>query len=82
MATSPDSGDGHRSAPRTDWRDSMREAGPYLHLGCGFAGAVVAFVMSGYFVDEWLGTSPLFILLGLVLAFIGIMAQIVKISNR
>lgn len=77
-----DSDSDYQSTSGADWRASLREAGPYLHLGCGFAGVVVTFVLGGLFIDQWLGTTPLFILLGLLLAFVGIMAQVIKVSNR
>ena len=36
-------------------------------FGWYFGGCVVGGVAAGYFVDKWLGTKPLFILIGLLL---------------
>jgi F0F1-type ATP synthase assembly protein I len=36
----------------------------YLALGLKFAGGVVLFTLGGYALDRWLGTTPLFILVG------------------
>ena len=35
----------------------------YLALGFEFAATVLASLFAGYYADDWLGTSPLFILL-------------------
>jgi F0F1-type ATP synthase assembly protein I len=36
----------------------------YSGLGCTFAAAVLAFMAGGWFVDRWLGLTPIFTLLG------------------
>ena len=38
----------------------------YLATGLRFAGGIVLFVVGGLFLDRWLHTSPLFILVGTV----------------
>jgi F0F1-type ATP synthase assembly protein I len=41
----------------------LGRAGQFLGVGFEFAGVVIACVIGGYYLDDYLGTSPLFILL-------------------
>lgn len=41
----------------------MVKAGRYAALGFEFAGIVVAGVLAGYYIDQHIGTPPLFTLL-------------------
>ncbi len=41
----------------------LARAGRFAGIGFEFAGIVVAAVISGYYVDSYLGTAPLFVLL-------------------
>lgn len=43
---------------------ALREAGPYLGLGTTLAATVLAGLGSGYWLDGWLETGPLFLLVG------------------
>ncbi len=38
----------------------------YTHvaLGCTFAGGIVLFLAAGWFLDRWLGVTPLFTIIG------------------
>jgi ATP synthase protein I len=36
----------------------------YVGLGCTFAGGVVLFAAAGFGLDRWLGTTPLFTVVG------------------
>ena len=36
----------------------------YLAMGLRFAGGIVVFLFGGFFLDRWLGTTPLFLLIG------------------
>ena len=53
----------------------------YLATGLRFAGGIVLFVVGGLFLDRWLGTSPLFILVGTVvgsgLSFLSVYRELV-----
>ncbi len=42
----------------------MVRVGAHLAYGLTFAGAVGLFALGGYYLDRWLGTSPLFVLVG------------------
>jgi F0F1-type ATP synthase assembly protein I len=50
--------------------DPMVRAGRFMAFGFEFAGTVVAGVISGYYLDKYVGTPPLFTLL-LTLAGMG-----------
>jgi ATP synthase protein I len=49
-----------------------------LHIGAGniFSSMIISGLLIGYFVDQWLGTTPLFMMLFAVLGFIGGMKKI------
>jgi len=53
----------------------------YFAAGIRFAGGVVLFVLGGFGLDRWLGTTPLFTvtgtLLGSVLSFVSIYRELV-----
>ncbi|MGH7476927.1 MAG: AtpZ/AtpI family protein [Longimicrobiales bacterium] len=44
------------------------DAGRYLGLGLSLALSVLLFLLGGWAVDRWLGTMPLFLIIG---AFVG-----------
>ena len=60
----------------------MHEAGPYLGLGLQIAGSMALFTGAGYFIDRALGTRPWGIIVGATLAFVGIIALVVRLGNR
>lgn len=45
----------------------MARVGAHLAHGLTFAGAVGLFALGGHFLDRWLGTTPLLVLLGALL---------------
>lgn len=49
-----------------------------LHIGAGniFSSMIISGLIIGYFVDQWLGMTPLFMMLFAVLGFIGGMKKI------
>jgi ATP synthase protein I len=55
---------------------SMGSLGALSAVGIAFVLAVVFGFLIGYFLDRWLGTSPLFIL---IFFFIGVAAGIVNV---
>lgn len=74
------SGKSSLSKPSADWRQSIREAGPYLGLGAQLAGTMVFFTVGGYFLDLWLGTPPWMTVAGAVVAVVGVFAQIFRMN--
>ena len=78
-----------RLGPREDppnaieaYAQGMHEAGPYLGLGLQIAGSMALFTGAGYFIDRALGTRPWGIIVGATLAFVGIIALVVRLGNR
>ena len=64
---------------------SMREAGPYFGLGIELTISMVFFVIVGYFADQWLGTAPWLLVLGIALSIVATgftLARVVRESNR
>jgi len=50
-------------------QSQLEKAGRFVALGTEFGVTVVAGVVLGYYLDEWLGTSPLFLLVVSLAAF-------------
>lgn len=57
---------------------AMGDAGPYLFVGIQIAGAMVLFVLGGYFLDERFGTSPWLLLAGCLLGMVAVVASLFK----
>src|SRR5436305_9391389 len=53
-------------------RNRLRLIGLSLQLGSTIVGALVIFLLGGIWLDRRLGTKPIFLLVGMVLAFIAI----------
>jgi F0F1-type ATP synthase assembly protein I len=63
----------------------MREAGPYFGLGIELTISMVFFVIVGYFADQWLGTTPWLLILGIALSIVATgftLGRVVRESNR
>lgn len=72
---------GNEAYQPTDWRESFREAAPYLGLGMQIAASMALFVGGGYLLDQWLGTLPWMTVLGAVAGLVGVVALIVRVSQ-
>jgi ATP synthase protein I len=63
-------------APRAPSGRELGEGYRYVGLGCTFAGGIVLFLAAGWGLDRWLGTTPLFTVLGMlagaVLSFLNV----------
>lgn len=51
-------------------------------LGLELAGSVLGGVALGYYLDEWLGTSPWFVLVGSLGGMIAAVSRMVVLSQR
>ncbi len=72
----PDYTDGMADPSKPSGPTSMGSLGALSAVGIAFVLAVVFGFLAGYFLDKWLGTSPLFIIL---FFFIGVAAGIVNV---
>lgn len=52
-------------------RDTLRSMGFAMQLGTSLAGPLVVFIIGGIFLDRWLNTAPVFILIGVLLGIAG-----------
>ena len=52
------------------FQENIRRAGPAASAGYGLVGAIVLLGGAGYAIDSWRGTSPWFLLSGLLLGII------------
>ena len=66
-----------------DDRDSqLVKAGRFAALGTEFGVTIVAGVVIGYYLDEWLGTSPLLMLVISMAAFGGSIYRMIAMLKR
>lgn len=67
--------------PRPDDRQ-FAAAGRYIALGSEFGVSIVAGVVAGWYLDEWLGTAPLFLLVLAIGAFAGALYRMIRSLDR
>jgi F0F1-type ATP synthase assembly protein I len=64
----------------------MGEGYKYVSLGLTFAGGIVVFLFVGFWLDRWLRTTPIFILvgtfLGTVLSFLSVYRKLQEEERR
>lgn len=66
-----------------DERESQAmKAGRLAAMGTEFGVSVVVGVVAGYYIDAWLGTSPLFLLVLSAAAFGGALYRMVTVLRR
>ncbi len=72
-----------------DVRKSIREAGEaqrksaaYMTVGIQIVAAFVLFVFGGYKLDSALGTTPIFMLIGVVLALIAMTTVLWRLASK
>jgi F0F1-type ATP synthase assembly protein I len=64
----PDPESGASSRPEPPHQPTVAAAAvEFLSLGLAAAVAILAAGAAGYFLDRWLGTSPIFVLIGVAL---------------
>jgi len=63
-------------------QDNMRRAGPAVAAGYTLLGAIIMLGGIGYAVDAWRGTSPWFLLTGLLLGLIIGFVELAKVLFR
>jgi F0F1-type ATP synthase assembly protein I len=58
----------------------------YLAMGLRFAGGIVVFMFAGFFLDRKLGTTPLFLLIGVLggagLGFLSVYRELMADEKR
>lgn len=54
----------------------------YLGLGAEIAASLLIPIMAGYYLDEYFGTSPVILLIGVLGAMIGFGFMIVRITKK
>lgn len=62
-------------------RTRLKLVGLSFQIGSTFVGAFALFMGGGFFLDRWLGTSPLFLMVGMLLAFVAIGYSLYEIAT-
>lgn len=60
----------------------LGKAGRFLALGFEFSGAVVGGMVIGFYVDGYLGTGPLFLVVVTVLGLVGAVYRLLWVLRR
>lgn len=83
--SSPKDKQSDKSSASSAFGSSMREAGPYFGLGIELTISMVFFVIVGYFADQWLGSAPWLLILGIALSIVATgftLGRVVRESNQ
>lgn len=63
-------------------QENVTRAAPAMAAAYGLVGAIFLFAAIGYGVDRWRGTSPWFLVGGLVLGVVVGFYELIKTTNR
>ncbi|MEJ7837899.1 MAG: AtpZ/AtpI family protein [Thermomicrobiales bacterium] len=61
-------------------RDDVQAAGAAQGLGCGIVASLIIFIGLGIFIDQRIGTMPLFTLIGVVIGLVGAGYQLYELT--
>jgi len=64
------------------WQNNLHDVSPYLTVGISLSGAVLFYVGVGYWVDRWLNTSPVYLLIGSGLGIVTFFIQFYRIVKQ
>lgn len=67
---------------QNSFRDSFREAGPYLTLGLELGLTMIVWSVIGYLLDRWLETTPWLTLSGVLVGMVSLFIQLVRVTKR
>lgn len=67
---------------KSDWREGLRAASPYLGLGMQLALAMAFFSGGGYLLDRWLGSTPWLTVVGGVVGMVAVFVQVIRVSKE
>lgn len=67
---------------QSSFRDSFREAGPYLTLGLELGLTMIVWSVIGYLLDRWLETTPWLTLLGVLVGMVSLFIQLARAAKR
>ena len=67
--------------PSPEERAGLGAAGVAAGLGCSIVVSVVLLIVGGVAVDDWLGTSPIFTLIGVVFALLSAGYQLYELAE-
>ena len=67
--------------PTPEQRAQLATAGTAAGMGCAIAATIVLCVIGGVLVDQWLDTTPVFILIGVALGLAGAGYQLWELAQ-
>ena len=68
-------------APTPEQRAQLATAGTAAGMGCAIAATIVLAVIGGVLLDQWLDTTPIFILIGVALGLAGAGYQLWELAQ-
>jgi len=82
---STDDGDPDGNLPEDQpesWSSALGSSSSFLGFGAQLAGSMLFYVVAGYLLDRWLGTSPWLIVIGAIVGMIAFFYQLARIAKR
>lgn len=67
--------------PTPEQRAQLATAGTAAGMGCSIAATIVLMVIGGVLLDQWLDTTPIFILIGVALGLAGAGYQLWELAQ-
>ena len=67
--------------PTPEQRTQLATAGTAAGMGCAIAATIVLMVIGGVLLDQWLDTTPVFILIGVALGLAGAGYQLWELAQ-
>ncbi len=67
--------------PAPEQRAQLATAGTAAGMGCSIAATIVLMVLGGVLLDQWLDTTPVFILIGVLLGLVGAGYQLWELAQ-
>jgi len=67
---------------QADLARAYRSLGTYIGLGAQIAASFAFFVFIGNWIDEQLGSRPIFLLVGVVMAMVGMLMLLLKTTEK
>jgi F0F1-type ATP synthase assembly protein I len=64
------------------WQSDIGRSSSYLGFGAQLAVSMLLYVVGGYLLDRWLGTTPWLLVTGAVIGMIAFFFQLARIARR
>lgn len=60
---------------------ALKKSAVFLSLGFEISGAIAISAIGGYYLDEWLSTAPLFMIVLVIASFVAVFWRVLRILS-